>query len=150
MNCRFWGRPRGAQWHTMLWLANNYSYSGIASALWCCVVKPLTKICTVKLLKSGRSVSDWVYPHKNVDGILLQPENAWTDTSFKTQEAVTKLRWTVIPHPPFSSDVLPQISSFLEPSEVQFVGKGLGMMTWLLKKWPGDCKYKIQTVTKRE
>lgn len=63
MNCRFWERPSGAQWHMMLWLANNYSYPGVASMLWCHVVKPLTKICTVKLLKSGRSISDWVHPH---------------------------------------------------------------------------------------
>lgn len=103
--------------------------------------------CTIRILKSCRSISDWDQPHKNVDEIILQPDNAQPDTSFKTQEAVTKLR-LILTHSPFSPDVLPQISSFLESSEVQLVGKGLGVMTWLLKKgWIG-CKYKIQTGTK--
>jgi hypothetical protein len=59
----------------MLWLANNYSYLSIASTLWCHVVKPLTKICTVRLLKSSRSISDLVHSHQIVDEIFLQPEN---------------------------------------------------------------------------
>jgi hypothetical protein len=43
--------------------------------------------------------------HRNIAEILLQHNNAWPHTSFKTQEAITKLGFTVLPHPPCSPNL---------------------------------------------
>jgi histone-lysine N-methyltransferase SETMAR len=45
--------------------------------------------------------------HKYISEILLQLDNARPHTSFKTQVAITKLRLTVLPHPPYSPDLVP-------------------------------------------
>jgi hypothetical protein len=44
---------------------------------------------------------------KNPTEILLQHDSARSHTSLKTEDAITKFGWTVLPHP--------QISKYLEP-----------------------------------
>jgi histone-lysine N-methyltransferase SETMAR len=46
-----------------------------------------------------------VYPHKDVTKVLLHHGNARPHTSLHTREAITNLQWTVLPHPPYSSDL---------------------------------------------
>ena len=48
-----------------------------------------------------------VRPNKTSAELLLQHDNARPHTSQKTREAVTKLGWTVLPHPPYSPDLAP-------------------------------------------
>jgi len=45
--------------------------------------------------------------HKNVGEFLLEYDNAWPHTSLKPHEAITKLGWTVLPHPPYSPKPFP-------------------------------------------
>jgi hypothetical protein len=52
---------------------------------------------------------------------------------------------TVLPHPPYNPHLA---ATSLEPSKMPSVGKGLGVMTRLLKKWRSGFEYKIQTYWK--
>jgi histone-lysine N-methyltransferase SETMAR len=45
--------------------------------------------------------------NKNMAEMLLQHDNARPHTSLKTQEAITKFCWAVLPHPPYSPDLAP-------------------------------------------
>jgi transposase len=72
-----------------------------------CVFKPLTQICTFKALKPCRKHFRRVWLHNNFAEILLQHNSAWAHKSLKTQEAIIKLRWTVLPHPPYCPDLIP-------------------------------------------
>ena len=38
---------------------------------------------------------------------MIQHDNARPHTSLRTQEAITKFCWTVLPHPPYSPDLAP-------------------------------------------
>jgi hypothetical protein len=51
-------------------------------------------------------------PHKNVAEILFEHVSVQTQRILKTQEAITKLKQTVIPHPPYGPNLLRQISPF--------------------------------------
>jgi hypothetical protein len=42
-----------------------------------------------------------------MEDVLLLHDNAWPHISLRTTEAITKLRWTVSPHPPYSPDQAP-------------------------------------------
>jgi hypothetical protein len=88
-------------------------------------------IQTVKnLLKRLRRVR----PHKNVAKTFLQHDNARPCTSLKTQEVIIKLGWTVLPTHPTAQILLPQILTFLEPSDA-IRGKRFGSDDEALKKW---------------
>jgi len=39
--------------------------------------------------------------------MLIQRDNTRPHTSLRTQEAITKFGWTVLPHPPYSHDLGP-------------------------------------------
>jgi hypothetical protein len=43
-----------------------------------------------------------VHPNWNTKDVLLLQDNAWPDTSLCAPEAITKIRWTVLPHPAHS------------------------------------------------
>jgi histone-lysine N-methyltransferase SETMAR len=61
----------------------------------------------IQTLKKFQKRLRRVQPHKNVAEILLQHNNARPHTSLKTQVAITKLGWTVLPHPPYIPDLAP-------------------------------------------
>ena len=46
-----------------------------------------------------------VRPNRNPGDMLIQSDNAHSHTSLRTQEAITKYGWTVLPHPPDSHDL---------------------------------------------
>jgi histone-lysine N-methyltransferase SETMAR len=48
-----------------------------------------------------------VRPDKNPAEMLLQHDNARPHTSLRTREHITKMGWTVLPHPPYSPDLAP-------------------------------------------
>ena len=48
-----------------------------------------------------------VQPNRNPGGMLIQHDSARPHTSQRTQEAITKFGWTVLPHPPHSPDLAP-------------------------------------------
>ena len=72
-----------------------------------CMFKPLTQRCTFKVLKPCRKHFRRGWLHNNFAEILLQHNSAWSHKSLKTQEAIIKLRWTVLPHPPYCQDLIP-------------------------------------------
>jgi histone-lysine N-methyltransferase SETMAR len=43
-----------------------------------------------------------VWPKRNPGDMLIQHDNACPHTSLRTQEAIAKFGWTVLPHPPYS------------------------------------------------
>jgi histone-lysine N-methyltransferase SETMAR len=79
-----------------------------------------------------------VQPHKNVFEILLQHNNAQPHTSLKTQEAITKLGWTVLPHAPYIPDLAPSDFHLFEALKDAIRGKRFGSddkVTEEEKKW---------------
>jgi histone-lysine N-methyltransferase SETMAR len=59
-------------------------------------------------------------------------------TRLKTQEAITKLGWTVLPHPPYSPDLVPSDFHFFGALKDAIRGKRLGSddeVVQLVKKW---------------
>jgi hypothetical protein len=56
-----------------------------------------------------------VCPHKDVTKVLLHHNNARPDTSVHTQEAITKLQWTVLPHPPYILELAPSNYHLFSP-----------------------------------
>src|SRR5215469_4201667 len=61
----------------------------------------------VTTLKNLKKRFQRVCPHKDVNKHLLQHDNARPHTSLHMQEEITKLQWTVFPHPPYCSDLAP-------------------------------------------
>jgi hypothetical protein len=67
-----------------------------------------------------------------------------------TRKAIAKLGWTLFPHPPYSTDnALSDFHIFGALGDTNR-GKGLGVMTRLLKRCRRGCEYKINTDTRRE
>jgi hypothetical protein len=87
-----------------------------------------------------------VRSHQNVTEIFLQ-WNAPPHTSLKTQETIIILGWALHTYTLYNPYLAPQISTFLEPSKAQSLGKGLGVKTRFLKNW---LQQKIPTGARRE
>jgi len=56
-----------------------------------------------------------VRPNRNPGGMLIQHDNARPHTSLRTQEAITKFGWTVLPLPPYSPDLAPSVFHLFWP-----------------------------------
>ena len=55
--------------------------------------------------------------------MLLLRDNARPHTSLETWESITKLDWTVLPHPPYSPDLAPSDFHLFGPLKHAFRGK---------------------------
>jgi histone-lysine N-methyltransferase SETMAR len=55
------------------------------------------------------------WSHKDVTKVLIHDENARPHTCLHTREAITKLPWAVLPHPPYSSDLAPSDYHLFSP-----------------------------------
>jgi hypothetical protein len=75
-----------------------------------------------------------VQPHKNVARILLQHKSTTTNKFEKNRKQSQNSDGLFCTHHHTPQILLPQISTSLEPSKMPSVGKGLGVMTTLLKK----------------
>jgi hypothetical protein len=77
--------------------------------------------------------------HKNVAKILLQYDNAHKNISLTTQEAITKVGWTVLPHPLHSLDFAPSDFHLFGALKDVIHGKGFKSdndVTQEEKMWP--------------
>jgi histone-lysine N-methyltransferase SETMAR len=92
----------------------------------------------IQTLKNLQKRLRRVRPHKNVAEILLQHDNARSHTSVKTQEAITKLGWTVLPHQPYRPDIAPSDFHLFGALKDAISGKRFGSdyeVTEKVKKW---------------
>jgi histone-lysine N-methyltransferase SETMAR len=64
-----------------------------------------------------------VRPHKDVTKVLLYHKNARPHTSLHTREAITKLQWSVLLHPPYSPDLTPSNYHLFSPFKDAIHGK---------------------------
>ena len=58
------------------------------------------KINSDAYIKTLQKLKQRARPNMNPGGMLIQHNNARPHTSLRTQEAITKFGWTVLPHPP--------------------------------------------------
>jgi histone-lysine N-methyltransferase SETMAR len=75
---------------------------------------------------------------KNVAEILLHHDNARPHTSLKTQEAITKLGWAVLCHPPYNPDLALSDFHLFETLKGTIRGKKFGSNDEVMeeeKKW---------------
>ena len=56
----------------------------------------------IKTLQKLKQRYRRVRPNRNPGNMLIQHDNARPHTSLRTQEAIAKFGWTVLPHPPHS------------------------------------------------
>ena len=61
----------------------------------------------IKTLQKLKQRYRRVQPNRNPGGMLIQHNNAHPHTSLRTQEAITKFGWTVLPNTPYSPDLAP-------------------------------------------
>ena len=60
----------------------------------------------------------WRVRHnRNPGDKLIQHDNASPHTSLRTQEAIAKFGWTVLPYPPYSPDLAPSDFHLIGPLE---------------------------------
>jgi hypothetical protein len=112
----------------------------------CCVVKPLTQMCTFKLLKHCRSFSEGFYVTKM---LLKSSFNMATHSHtqvWKQKHRKQSQNSEGLFFPAHHTD-------HLASSGFRLFGalfwKRLGVMMRLLKKWRSGCKYRRQTGTRR-
>ena len=75
-------------------------------------------------------------PNRNPGGMLIQHDNACPHTSLRTQEAITKFGWTLLPQPPHIVLIWRrQISIFLGHWRMHCVGHGLKMTRAWFVPW---------------
>jgi hypothetical protein len=86
----------------------------------------------IETLETLQTHFRWIWPQKNGAGIFLQHDHAWPHIGLKTQEAMTK----------------PRFSPVWEPSLLPSMGKGLVVKTVLLNDCFVGCTYKIQIGTR--
>ena len=61
----------------------------------------------IKTLQKIKQRYRRVRPNRNPGDMLIQHDNARPHTSLRTQEAIAKFGWNVLPHPPHSPDLAP-------------------------------------------
>jgi hypothetical protein len=66
--------------------------------------------------------------------LLKSAFNMATHTGLKTQEAITEFRWTVLPQPPYITDLAPSGFHLFRAFKDAVRGTGLGVIVRLLKK----------------
>jgi histone-lysine N-methyltransferase SETMAR len=64
-----------------------------------------------------------VRSHKDVIKVLLHHSNVRPHTNLRTREAITKLQWTVLPHPLYSPDLAPSDYHLFGPLKDAIRGK---------------------------
>ena len=80
----------------------------------------------VQTLKKLKKRFQRVRSHKDVNKLLLLHDNARPHTSLYTREEITKLHWTVLPHPPYSPDLAPSDFYLFGPLKDAIRGKRYG------------------------
>jgi len=78
------------------------------------------------------------WPHRKVAEILLPHDNTRPYTSLNTQEAITKLGRTVLPHSPYSPDLASSDFHLFKALKDALCGKRLGSDDEVIaevKKW---------------
>jgi histone-lysine N-methyltransferase SETMAR len=77
----------------------------------------------VETLKKLKKLFRRVRPHKDLTKVLLHHKNARSHTSLHTREAITKLQWTVLHHPPYSPDLASSDYHLFSPLKDSIPGK---------------------------
>jgi histone-lysine N-methyltransferase SETMAR len=92
-------------------------------------------VILIDVLPRGQTIKSDVYvetlkkrfrrlrPHKDVTEVLLHHENARPHTSLYSLEAITKLQWTVLPHPSYSLDLTSSDYHLFSPLKGAIRGK---------------------------
>jgi hypothetical protein len=78
-----------------------------------------SEVCVETLMKRFRRVR----PHKDETKVLLHHDSARPHTSLHTREAIAKLQWTVLPHPPYSPNMAPCDYHLFNPLKDAIRGK---------------------------
>jgi histone-lysine N-methyltransferase SETMAR len=102
----------------------------MATVFWDC-----EGLVLIDMLPRGLTINSEVYvetlkkrfrrvrPHKDMTKVLLHHDNAKSHTCLHTREAITKLQWTALPHPPYSPDLAPSDYHLFSPLKDTIRGK---------------------------
>jgi histone-lysine N-methyltransferase SETMAR len=82
-----------------------------------------------------------------VTKVLLHHENARRHTSLHTREAITKLQWTVLPHPPYNPDLAPYDYHLFSPLKDAICGKKFENDEEVISEVQRCCDRDLQCVT---
>jgi len=103
----------------------------------------------IKTLQKLKQRYRRVRPNRNPVDMLIQHDNAHPHTSLRTQEAIAKFGWTVLPHPPYSLDLAPSDCHLFGPLKNALCGTRFeddksmirALRTWLHEQetsWYGE------------
>jgi histone-lysine N-methyltransferase SETMAR len=93
----------------------------------------------IKTLKNLKQSYWRVQPNRNPGDMLIQHDNARPHTSLRTEEAIAKFGWSVLPHPLYSPDLAPSDFHLFGPLKDALRGTGFeddksvicAVTTWL-------------------
>jgi histone-lysine N-methyltransferase SETMAR len=78
---------------------------------------------TLFMWNGTSQVGKWQYSFQSAMEVqLIQHDNTFPHTSLRTQEAIAKFGWTVLPHPHYSPDLVPSDFYLFEPLKDAFSG----------------------------
>jgi histone-lysine N-methyltransferase SETMAR len=111
----------------------------------------------VETLKKLKKRFRRVRPHKDVANVLLHCDNTRPHTSLHTREAIKKLQWIVLPHPPYSPDLARSDYHLFSPLKDAIRGKNFEdgeeiiseVKRWLRQRPAEWYREGIQTLTSR-
>jgi histone-lysine N-methyltransferase SETMAR len=75
----------------------------------------------IKTLQKLKQCYRRVRPNRNSGDMLIQRDNARPHTSLRTQEAIAKFGWNVLPHSPYSPDLA--LSDFHLFGQLEEIGR---------------------------
>jgi histone-lysine N-methyltransferase SETMAR len=130
-------KRQSMEWHHATSGKKTFKAISSASKIMATVFWDSEGVILIDMLPRGQTINFDVYvetlkkhfrrvrPHKDVTSASSPRQCEATHTSLHTLEAITKLQWTVLPHPPYGLDLSPSYYHLFSPLKDAIRGKSL-------------------------